>query len=135
MEYKLFLDDVRIPCHCVTYMHKRIGAMNPIYLERGWVICRNFHCFIETIKDLGLPSFISFDHDLAEEHYAQPDDVIGGYKEKTGYDCAKWLVDYCFDNDLEIPDFACHSMNPVGVERIMNLLNRAKNREYDRKRV
>ena len=30
---KLFLDDVRIPSDCINYMYKRIGALNPIYLE------------------------------------------------------------------------------------------------------
>ena len=37
---KVFLDDVRNPKDCVTYMHQRIGDKNPIYLEE-WVIAKN----------------------------------------------------------------------------------------------
>lgn len=39
-------------------------------------------------------------------------------KEKTGMDCAKWLVDFCIDNELILPDWYGHSMNPVGRENI-----------------
>lgn len=49
-----------------------------------------------------LPDGICFDHDLGEE--------------KTGYDCAKWLVDYCMDNNLKLPLYAIQSANPVGKE-------------------
>lgn len=137
MIYKLFLDDIRNPVHCVTYMHSRIGRKNPIYLEKDWVICRNFECFKNTVNEYGLPEFISFDHDLADEHYY---DAINGFprdlsNEETGYDCAKWLVDYCIDHNLKIPEFAVHSMNPVGAERIFSLLTHSKQELHDRKRV
>ena len=41
---------------------------------------------------------------------------------KSGYDCAKWLVDYCLDNGITIPNFGVHSANPVGAENIRGLL-------------
>jgi len=134
MGYKLFLDDVRTMTDCITYMHQRIGKKNPIYLEKDWVICRNFGCFKATIEDMGLPDFISFDHDLADEHYY---DAINGFPrdlatEKTGYECAKWLVEYCVKKGLKIPEFAVHSMNPVGAERIFSLLTKATNNDRER---
>lgn len=130
MGYKLFLDDCRIMTDCVVYMHQRIGKKNPIYLEKDWVICRNFGCFKATIEDMGLPNFISYDHDLADEHYISFEEEVGTYKEKTGYECAKWLVEYCQSKGLKIPEFAVHSMNSVGAERIFSLLTKAT-REYD----
>lgn len=138
MGYKLFLDDIRTMTDCITYMHQRIGKQNPIYLERDWVICRNFGCFKTTIEDMGLPDFISFDHDLqsypttiAEAEYA----AKYNYEEKTGYTCAQWLVDYCITKGLKIPEFAVHSMNPVGAERIFSLLIRAKQELNDREGI
>lgn len=135
MEYKLFLDDVRTMTDCVTYMHSRIGSRNPVYLEKGWVICRNYECFKSTILEYGLPTFVSFDHDLQsyptsiqEAEYADR----YGYREQTGQDCAKWLIEYCMDHDFEIPEFAVHSMNPVGGERIFSLLTQAKRGLHDR---
>ena len=58
---------------------------------------------------------ISFDHDLGEEF--------------SGYDCAKYLVDYCLDRQLPLPDFAVHSQNPVGKENIERLLNNFKEQQ------
>lgn len=130
MGYKLFLDDGRNPVHCVSYMHHRIGRLNPIYLENGWAIARNFEAFKNTIESMGLPDFVSFDHDLCEEHYklAVDWDIYYSFSERemTGYDCAKWLVNYCLDHKLELPKWAVHSMNPVGVDRISHYLSGAE---------
>ena len=123
---KLFLDDFRIPLDCIPYMHTRIGKMNPIYLEKDWIIVRDYEAFVMYITNNGLPDVISFDHDLAEEHYA-PDTRWQDYdnweneqkfKFKTGHDCAKWLVDYCIENKKKLPLFIVHSMNPAGTENI-----------------
>lgn len=65
--------------------------------------------FVKFILDNGLPDFISYDHDLGEG--------------KTGYDCAKWLVEYCLENNLSLPEYAVHSQNPVGKENILTLLS------------
>ena len=35
-------------------------------------------------------------------------------REKTGYDCLKWLIDYCHDNNLIFPQLLIHTMNEVG---------------------
>lgn len=129
MNYKLFLDDVRNPVHCMPYMHLRMGRRNSIYLENNWLICRNFEAFKNTIEEHGLPEFISFDHDLATEHYYMTRDDFDYHTEdieKTGYDCAKWLIDYCVEKKLKLPEFVVHSMNPMGTERIISVLNNAK---------
>jgi hypothetical protein len=41
----------------------------------------------------------------------------------SGYDCAKWLVEYCMDNDLDLPNWIVQSANPVGKDNINGLLN------------
>ena len=48
------------------------------------------------------------------------------WQEKTGMDCAKWLVDFCIDNDKRIPDYFVQSANPVGAKNIASLINNAK---------
>jgi hypothetical protein len=108
-------------------MHQRIGAKNPVYLDNDWVIVRNYHDFCETIKENGLPSVVSFDHDLAEIHY-DPKTWTEGfeYTEETGDDCARWLIEYCKDNDEDLPVCFVHSMNPVGTENIKRTLNKTK---------
>lgn len=133
MGYKLFLDDARNPVHCVTYMHSRIGRKNFIYLENEWVICRNYTSFVNTIKSMGLPKFISFDHDLGKDQYGHTQSQEGweeyhtdDQREETGYDCAKWLVGYCMDHKLALPEIAVHSMNSVGTANIISYLKQAE---------
>ena len=44
------------------------------------------------------------------------------FKEKTGYHCAKWLVQYCIDNKLELPkEIFIHSMNVIGGVNIASI--------------
>jgi hypothetical protein len=97
MTYKLFLDDLRFP-------------------ETGdWIIARTMDDAVWYVENKGIPHFISFDHDLAADHY------IIGDGEKTGYDFAKWFANHVMDNDLKLPDsfdYYVHSMNPVGKENI-----------------
>jgi len=115
----LFLDDIRYPIEAYHYIKQAI------YLRKDWHIVRNYEQFINRILEYGLPEMISFDHDLADKHYLESDSEE--FIEKTGYDCAKWLVEHCMDNDLDLPEFYCHSMNPVGKENIESLLKNFKN--------
>lgn len=125
MKYNLFLDDIRTPLGAYGFTN-----FKP-FIEENWVVVKNYDEFVNYITKHGLPNFISFDHDLADEHYAPPDQysnynewaISQDFKEKTGYDCAKWIIDYCIDNKKELPGFFCHSMNPTGRENINALLN------------
>jgi hypothetical protein len=93
-----------------------------------WIIARNYADFVTIILSKGLPEFIAFDHDLSDEHY-YPITILGindipyiSYKEKTGFDCAKWLVDFCIMNNKKLPKYVVHSMNPIGKENIEKYL-------------
>ena len=113
---KLFLDDIRVPYDVFK------TTINPIFENNeDWAIVRDYHQFVNYITKFGLPDFISFDHDLSYEHYLeenQSDIEYGSLIEKTGYDASKWLVNYCEENDLYLPDFYVHSANPVGKKNI-----------------
>ena len=61
---------------------------------------------------------------MADSHYGHgvrgdqiPDDIC---KEKTGYDCAKWLVNECMIKGVKHPPYIVHSMNPVGKQNIIS---------------
>lgn len=103
MTYKLFLDDIRFPA------------------TADWIIARNMDDAIWYVQNLGVPVHISFDHDLADDHY-----IIGQKHEKTGYDFAKWFCDYIMDNEIDLPDgfeYHVHSMNPVGAANIKHYMH------------
>lgn len=125
----LWLDDARNP---FIDLEGKVPKVKDSILE--WVL--NYEQFVQWIEKYGLPDIISFDHDLADEHYT-PEYFWSNYEEnkkyqewrsetyqeKTGMDCAKWLVDYCIDNDKELPEFYVHSANPVGADNIKGILN------------
>ncbi len=128
---KIYLDDVRTP------------------IDKDWTVVRNFEQFVSTIQYIQLENIemISFDHDLGDtamqEYYTN---VRHNYKidydnilEKTGMDCAKWLVDHYYDNyhiddelisrsskkllGIMFPKVYVHSANPIGSANIMGYLN------------
>ena len=43
-------------------------------------------------------------------------------------ECAKWLIEYCLDNNKNLPEYYVHSANPVGAKNIKSLLDSFKNR-------
>ena len=115
--YNLFLDDVRLPNH-VTWVD--------IPKDQHYSVVRNYQEFVDLITLRGLPKFVTYDHDLADSHYGdglRGDDInYNKYKEKTGYDCAKWLVNECMKKGIKHPPYMCHSMNPVGKQNIINYI-------------
>lgn len=106
MKTLLWLDDIRDP-----FVYDWLISYAPDFANgEGKVVwVKTFNGFVSHIKFKGIPDMISFDHDLGEI--------------KSGYDCAKWLVDYCLDNKIPVPKFGVHSANPVGAENIRMLLN------------
>jgi hypothetical protein len=127
MGYKLFLDDIRNPEDCFSYV-RAFGISPDAYLGE-WVVVRSFDEFRSHILNNGRPYLISFDHDLGREHYNEAmskkdgsyDELYDTFIEKTGYDAAKWFVQYCNEMGFPVPTCVCHSMNPVGRQNINNL--------------
>ncbi|WP_341199264.1 cyclic-phosphate processing receiver domain-containing protein [Croceibacter atlanticus] len=107
----LWLDDLRNP-----FLNDE-GTVPKENTHIEWVL--SYEQFTQWIERFGLPEIISFDHDLA-------DVFSNDREEKTGMDCAKWLVDYCLDNNVDLPKYYVHSANPVGSKNINGLLNNFK---------
>ena len=124
--YNLFLDDIRVPQDAGNYMTE-----NPeIYRKEKWIIVRSYDEFIAYINEHGLPTLVSYDHDLADVHYdlKTNTDCLSWQeyyaledKERTGYDCALWLTEYVMKNSLSLPKSIIHSKNMVGKENIEKL--------------
>jgi hypothetical protein len=128
----LYLDDVR----------------QPIEDNDRWQVVRSYDEFVSHIKLNGLDAYayMTLDHDLGDtsikEYY---NNVLPNYsldynniEEKTGLDCAKWLVQYYYANFAEeakrsseekklggvtFPKVFTHSANPIGSANIMGYIN------------
>lgn len=102
----LYLDDLRTPT---------------IF---GIEVVRNYDQFVWHLENKEIPELISFDHDLSFEHYPLSEENPGvkipydSYKEKTGYHCAKWIV----ENKIPIKYWFVHSFNSVGKANIEEIL-------------
>lgn len=121
----LFLDDIRDPSGVANYIYPI--ELRSIYKLENWEIVRNYEQFVDFINKNGLPKKISFDHDLADIHYDIKTWTQGfKYHEKTGFDCAKFMIEYCLKNNLKFPEWYCHSQNPVGRNNIISLINNFK---------
>jgi hypothetical protein len=127
---KIYLDDIRTP------------------KDGGWVVVRNYNEFVIKVTEIGLNNIdvISLDHDLGdtamEEYFnnVSPNYTLdyNNIKERTGLDCAKWLVNYFYDtntewleltriinlvNGINFPLVYTHSANPIGSANIMGYIN------------
>lgn len=122
MKKLLWLDDCRDP------FDKEIDwlVFSPIGRDITTIWVKDYAEFTSWISENGLPDGICFDHDLSDLQAFKsgfPDMVEDiECNEKTGYDCAKWLVEYCLDNRLRLPLFNSQSANPAGRENIEKLL-------------
>ena len=101
------IDDIRDPQEPTwqNWIKKNFGTN---YFDITWV--KSYKEFVDFVDKNGLPSNVSFDHDLG--NVEDPDN------EKTGYDCAKYIVDYCMNNDRDIPNYRIQSDNGPGRENI-----------------
>ena len=81
----------------------------PTEIRDAYIVftARDYYGAIDAIKfcmSTNTAIFIDFDHDLGEG--------------KTGYDVAKYIV----ENQISIAGYCVHSMNPIGVFNINQLL-------------
>ena len=123
----LWLDDIRDPFE----NNGEWLVFSPLFggdYDTIWV--KSFDEFVKWINDNGLPDGVCFDHDLGEDVAIEL--VNKGTNKKvarkvkkelpSGYDCAKFLVNYCLINDLDLPLYNIQSANPVGKDNINGLL-------------
>jgi hypothetical protein len=103
---------------------------------------------VAKINEIGLKNIevISLDHDLGDTAMSEYfNNVSPNYtlnydniKERTGLDCAKWLVNHFYDTNTEwieltriikrgdgmnFPQIYTHSANPIGSANIMGYIN------------
>lgn len=129
MKKLLWLDDYRNPFITLEDGSSWL-VFSPIPQPFQVIWVKSYNEFVEYISVNGLPDAVCYDHDIADEHYApkeiwdKPDEVqkrMESFTEKTGYDCAKWIVEYCMDNNLKLPLYNIQSANPVGKANIDGL--------------
>lgn len=111
---KIYLDDVRTP------------------VDAGWTVVRNYDEFVDSVSNIGLENIelISLDHDLGDTAMTEwHRNVYHNYTldynnitEKTGMDCAKWLVNQWIGGQ-SVVDVYTHSANAIGSANIMGYIN------------
>ena len=130
MGKKIYLDDTRTP------------------IDSEWIHVKDYKEFVNKVNEIGFNniSLISLDHDLGDTAMKEYfNNVSTNYKldynnieEKTGYDCAKWLVFEFYglnenrinmsrfdkkQKPIRFPEVLVHSANPIGSANIMGYIN------------
>lgn len=105
----LFLDDIRTP--------EKIN---------NYEIVRSYDDFVNIIELKGIDhfNFITLDHDLGDINIP----------ERTGYDCLKYLIGICLNENKKLPQINVHSENIVGVNNIISYANFFYNFSKDNKK-
>jgi hypothetical protein len=90
----LYLDDERCP-----------------KTDLPWQVVRTPEAFMQAVETQGFPVMVSFDHDLGLEY-------------ETGLWCAKWLVNYGLDREINPyhTKWNVHSANVCGAANIRSVL-------------
>lgn len=114
MKKYIYLDDVRTP------------------VDKDWIVVRNYDEFVDKVTEIGFKNIelISLDHDLGDtamrEWYTNVAKNFtldyNNITEKTGMDCAKWLVEKWLDGEKVFP-VKVHSANAIGSGNIMGYIN------------
>ena len=129
----LFLDDERNP-EDVTWELLGTSRNYPDNIE--WTVVRTRSAFQEACETREYTHY-SFDHDIQDFRtikkgtviadtsfgtiYQEEDEVV----ENTGYDCARDLRTYLngwFFKGVKMEAFYVHSKNPIGAQKIYNVL-------------
>ena len=128
--YNLFLDDLRVPTDCGLYIDEKR------YIEFDWLVVKSYSEFKSVIEEKwqngAFPSIVSFDHDLDHEHYDPSmfvsseayENAYKGFTIPTGRKAAEYLVHFCREKQIALPECLIHTMNPAGEIRILDTLNR-----------
>lgn len=135
MKTLLWLDDIRDPFD--KDFTPYVALYNPFLNQPHEIIwVKNYDEFLEYLLSESLPDAISFDHDLADEHIQYyfdngghknpPNPMEANFKEKTGYDCVKFLVDLCTDTEQKLPICIYHTANSAGKVNMETYINNAK---------
>ena len=101
--------------------------------DADWEVVRSYDEFVAHIRLHGLENYelMSLDHDLGDtamsEYYnnVHPNYTLdySNIKEKTGMDCAKFLVAESMTKGIPLPAIYVHSANPIGSANIMGYIN------------
>lgn len=126
--YNLFLDDMRHPTDCLSYMN------DSRYEKLEWIIVKNHEEFMrefeERLQNNQFPELVSFDHDLDHEHYHPTmyqgvdayENAYLKFDKPTGRRSAEYLRKRCMELQLPLPECLIHTMNPAGKIRIEDAL-------------
>lgn len=119
LKYNLFLDDFRLPKD-VTWIKLP---------EVEWHIAHDFRYFVNFLRRYGCPAIVSLDHDLHPSHNEEAaNKQLRGFdydnvNEKTGLECAIFLVRFCKENKFRPNQIYIHTLNPVGGINIQKVVS------------
>jgi len=126
--YNLFLDDLRVVKDAVIHkLNRKLIEESQIPAVDWWIV-RSYDDFVKTVKEKGVPNVVSFDNDLSQEQtrYFVRNHEKNGFNvdvyNDNGISCARFLIQYCKEQNKPLPTYYVHSANYHAVDFIENLM-------------
>lgn len=98
----IFIDDFRKPN---KYVNCNVNKVLQAFSYKDFIRILNY-----LYNKYGMVDEVWFDHDL------------GDVNDGTGYDCAKYLINFCIEHNEKLPEYHIQSANPVGKANINSIL-------------
>ena len=125
--YNIFLDDNRNPIDVYEYTNRLE------YKIFAWKVVRSYQEFVdlftERLMNNELPRLVSFDHDLATEHYLiAARNFLNEFDENsvnipTGWHALLWMINTYVEDDMKLPHILLHTKNPAGKKNMQSLID------------
>lgn len=125
--YNIFLDDNRNPIDVYEYTNRLE------YKMFAWKVVRSYQEFVdlftERLMNNELPRLVSFDHDLATEHYLiAARNFLNEFDENsvnipTGWHALLWMINTYVEDDMKLPHILLHTKNPAGKKNMQSLID------------
>ena len=125
--YNIFLDDNRNPIDVYEYTNQLE------YKIFAWKVVRSYQEFVdlftERLMNNELPRLVSFDHDLATEHYLiAARNFLNEFDENsviipTGWHALLWMINTYVEQDMKLPHIFLHTKNPAGKKNMQSLID------------
>ena len=138
MPYHLFLDDMRDPVDARLTFQPSTWLIDVTHTDDDdWKIARSMEEFSHFLDTLGLPSIVSFDHDLTGDHmrhhiYNPEAEIDYEILTATGWHCAQVLM--CLWENSGRPALTgyIHTANLIGAVNIADAIDPILYRGDDR---
>lgn len=121
MAYRILLDSQQ------SLEELYLKTQNPIYQEGEWIQCKNILDFTKVIVENQIESKIM--PELISYEFGFGFDIVDktvNPRAETGVDAIQWLIKFCIERRVQLPDWFIHTEDPTQKYNMSTILRNSK---------